>query len=79
MNMNLALVGLAALTAGSALSAPDVPAYENDFATRTSAPIPTGEWLELPYVVGNLAEDYRSTAPDGVTPFNNGGMTIVVR
>ena len=69
MKMKLSLVGLATLVVGSALA---VPVYENDFTTRTSAPIPTGEWLELPYVVGNLAEDYRSTAPDGVTPFNNG-------
>ena len=69
MKMKLSLVGLATLVVGSALA---VPVYENDFTMRTSAPIPTGEWLELPYVIGNLADNYNSTAPDGVTPFNNG-------
>ena len=63
----LSLVGLATLAAGFALA---VPVYENDFTTRTSAPIPTSEWLELPYVVGNLAEDYSSTAPSSLTPFS---------
>lgn len=71
MKMKLSLAGLAAITAGTLVAVPD---YQNDFTTRTSAPAPSGEWLEIPYVIGNLVDNYNSTAPDPVTPFAGTGF-----
>jgi len=49
-----------------ALAALRIP-YANDFTTRTSGPVPSDRWLEMPYAVGPLCRSHAS--PTATSPY----------
>ena len=49
--------GLACVLMTLTAAAPPM-VYENDFSTRRSAPLPSGQWYETRYHVGTLFNNY---------------------